>query len=55
MTLNKTKQITKRQFIKSLGIIGLFFSFGGFFSLFNKSPKSSSTTKSGFGNNGYGA
>jgi hypothetical protein len=47
----KNKQITKREFIKSLGILGIFFSFGGFMSLFGvkKDPKS------GYGKGGYGA
>ena len=46
----KNKQITKREFIKTLGILGMFFSFGGFMSLFNSKPES----KSGFGKGGYG-
>jgi hypothetical protein len=47
----QNKKITKREFIKTLGILGVFFSFGGFLSLFNSKQE----PKSGFGKGGYGA
>jgi hypothetical protein len=49
----KNKQLTRREFIKTLGIFGILFSFGGFLSLFG-AKNEPSKSKNGFGSGGYG-
>lgn len=50
----KNKQLTKREFIKTLGIFGILFSLGGLTSLFTGN-KSTDKQKSGYGSSSYGA